>query len=98
MKIASILCAIGALACVTLGLRLGWPDDAQQQYYRAHNDVERIAFRQDGTAELRNAVTHERAAEKNLYVTRGLGKSMIWTSAGFSGATILFFVFGRKRK
>jgi len=98
VKTAIFICSLGAVAAAAVSLKLGWPDDAQQRYYRAHNEVEQIAFRKDGTPELQQAVTHERAAEKDLYVTRDLGRRMLWVSAGFSGAALVLSLVARKGK
>lgn len=98
MNKAIIGCSLAAFAAAGFSLKLVTPEDAQQRYYRAHNEVEQIAFRKDGTDELRKAVTHERAADKDLFVVRDLGRRMIWISAGFSGATLLLNVLALKRK
>ena len=98
MKPAIIICSMGAMAAAALTLKLGWPDEAQQRYYRAHNEVEQIAFRKDGTEELQKAVTHERAAEKELFVDRDLGRRMLWVSAGFSGAAFVLSLLVLKKK
>lgn len=97
MKTAAIGCLIAALGSVALGLRLGWPVDARQTYNRAHNGVEEIAFRKDGTAELQKAVVAERMAEKNLYVTQDLGRRMIWLSSGLTAVALFLAVFERRR-
>jgi hypothetical protein len=97
MKKVIMICSIAAAASTAIGLKLGWPDDAQQRYYRAHNEVERIAFGKDGTQELRSAVTHERSAEKELYIDRDLGRRMIFVSAGFSGAILVLSVLAMNK-
>jgi hypothetical protein len=98
MKTAVIICSLGAAAAAMFSMKLGWPDEAQQRYYRAHNEVEQIAFRKDGTEELQKAVTHERAAEKDLFVTRDLGRRVLWVSVGFSGAAFAMALLTLKRK
>jgi hypothetical protein len=79
-------------------LKLGWPDDAQQRYYRAHNEVEQIAFGKDGTEELQKAVTNERATEKDLFVVRNLGRRMIWLAAGFSGTAFVLSLLALQKQ
>ncbi len=81
-----------------LSMKLGWPEEAQRRYYRAHNEVERIAFRKDGTEELQKAVTNERVAEKELFVDRDLGRRMLWVSVGFSGAAFVLGLLALTRK
>lgn len=98
MKTAIIICSLGAMAAAALGLKLGWPDDAQKRYHLAHNEVERIAFREDGTEELRKAVTNERAAGKDLFVIRAVGRDMIWVAVGFSGVAFALSLLALKRQ
>lgn len=97
MKRALIACALAAFATAAISLKLVMPTDAQQRYYQAHNEVERIAFRKDGTEELQKAVTRERIAEKELFVVRDLGRRLLWVSAALSGATLLLVVLAPKR-
>lgn len=96
MKPAIIICLLGALAAAALSLKLGWPNDAQQRYYRAHNEVERITFGKDGSDELKKAVTAERAAEKDLFVIRDLGRRLVLISAGFSTVALFIVAFARR--
>ena len=98
MKAAIVICSLGAAAAAMLSMKLGWPEEAQQRYYRAHNEVEQIAFRRDGTEELQRAVTHERVAEKELFVDRDLGRRALWVSVGFSGAAFAMSLLALKRK
>jgi len=98
MKRAIIICSLGAAAAAMLSMKLSWPEEAQQRYYRAHNEVEQIAFRKDGTEELQKAVGLERAAEKELFVDRDLGRRMLWISVGFSGAAFVLSLLALKRK
>jgi hypothetical protein len=90
MKPVIVVCSIGALITALIGLRFLSPVDAQQAYYRAHNEVERIAFGIEGSNELRKAVTDERMMEKGLFVTRDIGRRIIWLSIGFSCAALVF--------
>src|SRR5688572_3802490 len=46
MRTAIIIFSFGAAAMAMLSMKLGWPDEAQQRYYRAHNEVEQIALPQ----------------------------------------------------
>lgn len=98
MKTAITICSLGAVAAAMISLKLSWPDDAQTRYNLAHNEIERIAFREDGSAELQKAVTHERSADEELYVDRYLGRGMIWVSGGLSGAVFVLSLLAGKRK
>lgn len=98
MKTAIIICTLAATAASLVSLKLGWPDDAQQRYYRAHNEVEEIAFRKSGSEELQKAVTHERAAEKDLFVVRDLGRRMLWMATGLSAATFVLGLMALRQK
>jgi hypothetical protein len=96
MKTAIMICALGAVVCAVVGLKLAWPDEAQRRYYSAHNEIEQIAFRKDGTDELRNAVTRERLVDQELSVDRALGKVMVYASVGLSGAILAMCVIATK--
>jgi hypothetical protein len=99
MKIAIIVCSLGAFVAAAIGLRLLSPGETQQTYYRTHNEVERIAFSKDGSDELRQAVTDERIAEKSLYVIRDIAHRVIGISVAFSGTTlVLGLLVQEKRK
>ncbi len=98
MKRIVVTSALGAFIAALASLRLSMPTDAQQRYYRAHNAVEQLAFRREGTEELRKAVTEERMAEKELFVLRDLGGKMIWASAACSAATLVLAVVALKRR
>ena len=98
MRTAITICSLGAVAAAMISLKLSWPGDAQQRYNLAHNEIERIAFRKDGSQELQKAVTHERSADEELYVNRSLGRGMIWVSVGLSGTVfVLSLLVGRRK-
>ena len=98
MRTAIIVCSLVALVTGALGLRLLSPGDTQQAYYRAHNEVERIAFSNDGSNELRKAVTDERSAEKGLYVIRDIAHRIIWVSVMFNGAVLVFGLLAQENR
>lgn len=84
MKRLIALSSFAAVALALLSLRFLFPQEMQQQYFRAHNELERIAFGKDGTPALRKAVTAERMAEKNLFVSRSIGGKLVWLSIASS--------------
>lgn len=98
MKRALIACSFAAFATAVVGLQLNKPGSAQQRYFQAHNQVERIAFRSGGTEELRQAVTSERMAEKELYVIRDLAGKAFGVSAACSAAALILGVISFTRK
>ncbi|MDD2762532.1 MAG: hypothetical protein PHE83_01005 [Opitutaceae bacterium] len=98
MKIAIILCSIGAIASAMIGGVLLLPNEAELRFHLAHGTLERLAFKTNGTDELKKAVTDARAANKDLYITRSLAQRAVWVSVAFSGATLLFGVLGTKNK
>jgi hypothetical protein len=96
MKILTILCLIGAIASSVASLRLFAPaKKAQLQFYHAHDAVEQIAFGTNGTAELQQAVTDERAAAKDWLIGDGICRIFIWPSVGFSSLALLAAIFIR---
>jgi ABC-type uncharacterized transport system fused permease/ATPase subunit len=98
MKIAPFICSLCAAVCAIAAVHLISKNEADQRYYRAHNEVEKIAFGNGGSRELQEAVTHERAAQKDSYVIRDLGKKLVWAAAGLSTVAAILVAFPKRPK
>ena len=98
MRTAIIVCSASSLASFAMALVFLFPREAEGRSARAHEVLERIAFRKDGTEELQRAVVGIREARTGLFLTRSLGVPMIWLSAGFSTAVLVLTVTEKRRK
>ena len=92
-KVAVTICFFGALLSAVMGFRMLAPGSASAALYRAHDEMERIAFSEHGSDALRKGVTDERLAIKSLSTSRGIARLFIACSALFSVATILVVRF-----
>ena len=96
---AIIICALLAILSALAGLALLSPQrEAQQRYYRAHNQIERIADRNESGQELKYAVFEERKAHTDLYWLQAMGRGCVWIAVLFSGGVLLIGVFSGPRK
>jgi hypothetical protein len=100
-KIIIITCLIGAIASSVASLTILSPSHAQQRWYKAHDALEQIAFR-DGfreasLGEIQKAVTDERAAAKDWLVKDGLNHILVYLCIGFSLIALLVTIISLRQ-
>lgn len=82
-------CVIASILVALIGLIFLTPGDDQQRFNRMHKDVERIAFGADGNESLREAVTMERLAYKDVYLNQAIGRMLVWLSVAISSGLLV---------
>ncbi|MFA5058700.1 MAG: hypothetical protein WC485_11345 [Opitutaceae bacterium] len=98
MKLAIIICSGCATFSAITGVVLLSPGEAELRYAFAHEALERLAFKEGGSEELKRAVTEERIANKAFYFTRELARSAAWVSAALSAASLGLALFSKAKR
>jgi len=98
MKKLIILLLLASLVLCLIGISMQNPKKTNEGLYRAHNRLERMVDRKEGSEEFRGAVLEERIYMSDAETTRGLGRTSLWLGVGANLAALIAVLAGWKKE
>jgi hypothetical protein len=96
MKVTAITLLTLSILCALFGLKLQKAASQEKAYYQAQHDMERLIVPQAESLEVKKAWANLRSKDKELNVTRGVGRGVAWISTSLSALSLIAILMIKK--